>query len=111
MTEENIEDVEEVEQTYDYPEYREAGEREFLEGSVGAFLEADADGDYVEYDGYAVAAEAVHALSEHDYHQRVQLDVVEYESTGDKCPDCGEEYDGLSQHLALSDCEEDSDDE
>lgn len=105
MTEETNETNDEVEQSYDYPEYRESENRQFLEGEVGAFLDdGREDGDYVEYDGHYVAAEAIHALSEHDYHARVQVHTEDYEPEGDKCPDCGEEFKSVSQHIALSDC-------
>ena len=108
MTDETNKTEDENEQMYDYPEYRESADgREFIEGEVGAFLDAETDGDYVEYDGYAVAAEAVHSLSEHDYHSRVQLDVLEYEINTHKCSDCGEEYQNLALHHSQSDCSSD----
>lgn len=88
---------------FDEPEYREVGEREFLEGEVGAFVdEGEHEGDYVSYGDHSVPFEAVHALSEHDYHCRVQLDVVELED--DTCEHCGETFKDVGQHQRLSDC-------
>jgi len=105
MTEENTEDVEEVEQAYDYPEYREVGERTFLEGEVGALEEYCAeDGDYYVYEDYAVAAEVIDALSEHPEDARVQVHTTEYEDEKDTCPGCGKKFKAVNQHWQRSDC-------
>jgi len=105
MTEENTEVDEEVEQTYNHPDYREVGERSFLEGEVGGFREyGEDDGDYRVYGDYAIPVETIDGLSEHAEDARVQVHTVEYEDEKDKCPGCGKKFKAVNRHWQQSDC-------
>jgi len=96
---------------YNYPEYRYVGEREFLEGEVGAFVEhAEQVDDYYEYDGHYIRQDSLDAHSEHPADARIQIHTVEYEPQDNKdddleqCEGCGEWFKSVSHHQALSNC-------
>lgn len=107
MTEENTEEVQDVEPTYDYPMFRDVeGNDDFLEGQVGAFVEDGENcGDCLKYGEHYVSKDEVNDLYDtHDYDTTVQLHTVEYEDDTDKCDVCGEEFKSVEQHKALSEC-------